>query len=772
MIANTKRNIVSAPSYRKPIAIAVALTTMATTPAVLGQDYKLEEVIVTAQKRNESLQDVPISIQAIDSQRINDLGITNFDEYVQMLPSVSYSGNGPGTNQIFMRGASDGGDGNASGSQPTVGVYLDEQPVTAIGANLDVYIYDIARIEALAGPQGTLYGASSESGTLRIITNKPDPSAFAAALDVDYSDTEDGQDSYALEGFVNIPIGEKAAIRLVGWDTEDGGWIDNVPGTRTYELEGGYGYNPNITPGGRQVTIDNNDLVNKDQNKVENSGARVALRVDLSDNWVGSASILTQKLDTKGAFDQDPTLGENEIKRYSRDFQHDDFTQYALTLEGEVANHSIVYAGSYMERDLDYYADYSAYGEEAYWVPYYACDYYADEAGQCSSLQEHLYYKNTYERTSQELRLQSLAEGRLHYTVGLYIEDSEHKYDQQFTMPGMSPSLWARGRENLFYNTDQKRTDEQWAVFGEVTYDLTQTVYATFGARHFDSTNKLEGYTGWGQTNYNENFGFDVNSKTEDDDQIYKFNLTWDVTDDVMVYATWSEGYRVGGLNRDPNIATPTYTPDKLTNYELGWKTTLLDGRMRFNGAAYYSQWDDMQFTIYEFALSPVGNTYNVGESEIKGAEMDLSYLVVENFTITAAAAYNEAQTTKDFVLSNDKLAVPDGTDLPNVPKIKYALTSRYEFDVAGLDSFVQLAYSYTDESWNDIRPDRRIKQDEFSNLNVRAGFDTGDWGIDFYVNNLTDENDNITVGPRTYYATATPQRPLTVGMKLSMRFD
>ena len=193
---------------------------------------------------------------------------------------------------------------------------------------------------------------------------------------------------------------------------------------------------------------------------------------------------------------------------------------------------------------------------------------------------------------------------------------------------------------------------------------------------------------------------------------------------------------------------------------------------MRFNGAAYYSQWDEMQFTIYEFALSPVGNTYNVGEAEIKGAEMDLSFLVVENLTITAAAAYNDAQTTQDFILSNGKLAVPDGTDLPNVPEIKYALTSRYEFEVAGLDSFVQLAYSYTDESWNDIRPDRRIKQDEFSNLNVRAGFDTGSWGMDFYVNNLTDENDNITVGPRSYYATASPQRPFTAGVKLSMRFD
>ncbi len=196
-----KRNTTRPPSGRKPVAIAVALAAMAATPAALGQDFKLEEVVVTAQKRSESLQDVPISIQALGTQQITDLGITSFDEYVQMLPSVNYSGIGPGTNQIYMRGASDGGSGNASGSQPTVGVYLDEQPVTAIGANLDVYIYDVARIEALAGPQGTLYGASSESGTLRIITNKPDPSALHVArwtwiIPI----PADGADSYALEG--------------------------------------------------------------------------------------------------------------------------------------------------------------------------------------------------------------------------------------------------------------------------------------------------------------------------------------------------------------------------------------------------------------------------------------------------------------------------------------------------------------------------------------------------------------------------------------------
>ncbi len=771
-MTSTRTKTVRPPSTRRPVALAVTLAAMAVSPMAVAQDYKLEEVLVTAQKRTESLQDVPISVLSLGEQQINQLGITNFDEYVAMLPNVSFSGVGPGTNQIFMRGASDGGDGNASGSQPTVGVYLDEQPVTAIGSNLDVYIYDIARIEALAGPQGTLYGASSQSGTLRIITNKPDPSAFAAAVDVDYSDTSDGSDSYALEGFVNMPIGDKAAIRLVGWDTQQGGWIDNVPGTRTYELEGGYGSDPDPTPGGRQVTINNNKLVDEDQNTADNTGARAALRIDLSEKWVGTASILTQQLDTEGAFDQDPTLGENEIQRYTRDFQNDDFTQYALTLEGEIANHSIIYAGSYMERDLDYYGDYTAYGEEAYWVPYYACDYYADEAGQCTNLATYLDFNNKYERTSQELRLQSLAEGRLHYTAGLYYEDSEHVYDQQWKMPGMSPSLWARGRENMFYNTDQKRTDEQWAVFGEVTYDITKSLYATVGARHYDSTNELAGYTGWGRTNFVEDYGFNVDSKTEDDDQIYKFNLTWNVTDDALVYGTWSEGYRVGGLNRDPNVPTPSYAPDKLTNYELGWKTTLLEGRMRFNGAAYYSEWVDMQYTIYTFDLSPVGNTYNVGEAEISGFETDLTYLVLENLTITAAAAYNDAQTSEDFVLANGVVSVPDGTDLPNVPEIKYALTSRYEFELAGLQSFAQVAYSYTDESWNDIRPSERVEQDDFANLNLRAGFDKDSWGMDFYVDNVMDDNDNITVGPRAYYLTATPQRPLTVGVKLRMRFD
>ena len=762
--------------YRKPLALAVAVSAMSAGGAVLAQEtgMALEEVVVTARKRSESLQDVPISIQALSSTKIEELGITSFDDCAAMLPTVSFAGNGPGTNRIYMRGAADGGDGNASGSQPSVGLYLDEQPVTAIGANLDIHIYDIERIEALAGPQGTLYGASSQSGTLRIITNKPDPSAFAAGFDVDYATIDDGDYNHSFEGFANIPLGERTAIRLVGWTSQDGGWIDNVPGTRTYELGPGYGYNPNPTQPPK--TIDNAKWVKEDQNEVKTKGARAALRVDLSENWVGTASVLYQEQESDGAFDQDPSLGENEIQRFYDDWQDDEFTQYALTLEGEFLNHGIVYAGSYMDRDLDYYADYTAYGEEAYWVPYYACDYYADASGQCTSLEEYLYFENTYERTSQELRLNSLSDGRLHYTAGLYYEDAEHKYDQQFTQPFMSPSLWTQGRENLFYSTNQKRTDELWAVFGELTFDITDSLRATVGARHYDSTNKLEGYTGWGKTNYQEDYGFNVDSKTEDDDEVYKFNVTWDVTDDAMVYATYSEGYRVGGLNRDPDVTPSTYAPDKLKNYELGWKSTWLDDRLRVNGALYYSEWEDMQFTIYEFALSPVGNTYNVGEAEIKGAELDFSYLMFDSLTLSGAMAYNDAETTQDFVLQtrngNVDFEVPDGTDLPNVPEIKYTMNARYEFSLASMDSFAQLTYSYTDESWNDIQPGDRIKQDEFSNLNLRTGFDTGGWGVELYATNLTDENDNIFIGNRSYYDTATPQRPRTIGVRFNMRFD
>ena len=206
---------------KKPLPTQVALVSGLSLMAAMGlsaaataqESLKLEEVLVTAQKRSESLQDVPISITAFDSQALEDLNITNFQDYVMQIPSVSFIQRRPGQAQLFMRGISDGGNPNQSLQGPSVAVYLDEQPVTAIGLNLDIHVYDIERIETLIGPQGTLYGAASQAGNLRIITNKPDPNQFEAGFDLSGETISDGGEGYMAEGFVNIPLGDRAAGR-------------------------------------------------------------------------------------------------------------------------------------------------------------------------------------------------------------------------------------------------------------------------------------------------------------------------------------------------------------------------------------------------------------------------------------------------------------------------------------------------------------------------------------------------------------------------------
>jgi iron complex outermembrane recepter protein len=230
------------PSYhlaRTPVATAVLLALG--SPSVLAQQTTaLGEVIVTAQKREESLQNVPISLDSLSNQTLDQLNVQNFKDYVQFLPSVTMQpsiGAGSGYSQVYMRGVATGGDGQATTSQPSVGTYLDEQPITTVQGNLDVHLYDIARVEALAGPQGTLYGASSQAGTIRIITNKPDPSAFKAGYSLEGNMVDGDDTGYVAEGFVNVPVGENAAIRLVGWSLRDAGWIDNKHATRTYSID-------------------------------------------------------------------------------------------------------------------------------------------------------------------------------------------------------------------------------------------------------------------------------------------------------------------------------------------------------------------------------------------------------------------------------------------------------------------------------------------------------------------------------------------------------
>ena len=254
----------------------------------------LEEIVVTAQKREESLQNVPVSIVALSTKKLDQLRVTSFGDYAKLVPSLSFATTGPGTAKVYFRGVASGGDGNHSGSESSVGTYLDEQPITTNQGAVDIHIYDIARVEALAGPQGTLYGASAEAGVLRIITNKPELGKNYGSVSAGANTTAHGSAGYTGEGFVNVPLGDNAAVRLVGFYEHDGGYIDNVPGKRTYPTSG--------------ITIDNKAVVKNNYNDADTYGGRVALKYDISDNWSITPKVMGQINISHGIFGYDPNL--------------------------------------------------------------------------------------------------------------------------------------------------------------------------------------------------------------------------------------------------------------------------------------------------------------------------------------------------------------------------------------------------------------------------------------------------------------------------------
>ncbi|MSQ99403.1 MAG: TonB-dependent receptor [Xanthomonadales bacterium] len=762
-------------------SLLLASTSLAISPvmAQTGDGLVLEEILVTAQKRDQNLQDVPVSVMALTAKNIEDLGITNFGDYVLQFPNIAFKSFGhPGGATIYMRGVADGGDGNPSGSTPSVSLYLDEQPVTSIGSNLDIHIYDVERIEALGGPQGTLFGASSQSGVVRIITNKPDPSGFTAGFDLNGFGTKGGDGSYSVEGFANIPMGEQVALRVVAWYEDEGGWIDNIAGERTYRMQGpgaGYGYNPNTAI--REITINNNALVEDDFNDLKRDGLRAALRVNLNDTWTSTLGVITQDTKTHGVWEYDPNLpGKDQIQRYHNEYNKDKFTQYSLTVEGDFDNAQLVYAGAYLDRHVDYQTDYSAYGVDAYFVPYYACDYYASADGLCSSLYEYYFADTKTTRNSQEVRLVSTGDNRLQYTVGVFYEQTKQDYFLKWIQPGMSPSLQVPdSTPGLFFRTDQNRTDLQVAAFGELTYNITDSLALTGGARYYDETHKVTGVVGWGPGNYcpDDPTCRDTNadSETGTNGWVFKGNLAWTINDDAMIYATFSQGYRPGGLNRDPSLPSQPWEPDKLTNYEFGWKTTMDGGRLRWNGAAYLMDWDNVQYTVYNFSLSACcANVYNLSTARVKGIETDISFLASEALTLSGGLAYNKAETTADFILPSGRLSVPEGTQLPNVPKWKFNLLARYDFSMSDMPLYAQADWSFTGKSTSEIAG-TIYPQHSYDIVNLRTGIDKDTWGLDLFVNNLLNTKAELYVHPRNYEPTVVTNRPLNYGLRYWMRF-
>ncbi|MEJ6595747.1 TonB-dependent receptor [Parasphingorhabdus sp.] len=749
------------------IAIA-AMLTMAAAPAYGQEAVKdkpgLDVIVVTAQKRSENLQDVPVSLQVLSSEQLQQQHVSNFEDYAALLPSVSFSGQGPGNSQVFMRGISSGGDGNKSGTSPSVAIYLDDQPVTSIGRILDVQMYDIARVESAAGPQGTLYGAGSQAGTLRIITNAPSTSGFEGGVDLSLATTKKGDPSYTIQGFVNVPLGDNAALRLVGWRTRDGGYIDNVPSTLTFTAQ--------------NITVDNAAYVKEDFNVEENTGARVALKVDLNDNWSATARVMHQRQKTNGVWDHDPEdIGDLQVARFFDDSGKDEWTQAALTVEGDLGGVQLTYAGSYLDRKVEYNVDYSAYSEYSAYIPYYTC--YSTGAldfSTCTDPREQFDSDDTYKVMTHELRLQNDESKRLRFIAGMFYQRAKHDYLNIWHIPSIPASRSVNANSQLsgypddaYFITDQLRTETEIAGFGEVSFDFTDTLTATVGARAFKTESKLNGAVG---TLFSGSPLIDLASS--ETGQVYKANISYKPNSDLLFYATFSQGFRPGGNNRASTSNIPgVYKSDKIDNYEIGWKTTLAGGNVRWNGSIFNMDWKNIQISRFDPAESFLGLTANVGNARSRGVETDLSILLSEGFQINAAASYIDAKIITDYVrnLSTGNVDAPAGTRLPDVPKFKLAINARYEFNIGSADAYFQGSLQHTGARFNDLFVARRQDQKAYSAVNLSAGFERDSWGGSIYVTNLTDTRAELNRNATTYDDRITTNRPRTIGVSVFKNF-
>ncbi|HET6565636.1 MAG TPA: TonB-dependent receptor, partial [Xanthomonadales bacterium] len=680
-------------------------------------------------------------------------------------------------------------------SMPSVGVYLDEQPVTTINQILDVHVYDINRIETLSGPQGTLYGQGSQAGTIRIITNKPELGLREGGYDIYGTSVDHGGSGFGLDGFINIPINDSMAVRLVAWYQDDPGWIDNVEGQINYAASG--------------IINNNSALVDDDFNHAETAGFRGQLKWVLNENWSVTPSINYQNSDVNGSWQENPeyTGGDYQTSVFFPTWQDENWYQAALTVEGDIGEMNLIYAGAYLDRDVDSSYDYSGYAEylEYLYGGYgYYCLYY-DATGDCADPSQYVAGDENFNRNSHEIRLQSSPNGNIRWVTGLFYQRQEHLFDLQWTVPDLNPAQSVIENGVTVWQTYQRRVDKDAALFGEAYIDLGSAFTLTLGARYFEYDNSLYGFNGFighctGYYDENGDFVEDrvngtpqypcfntgiLDDVSKGDDWAGKVSLEWKITEDKMIYATWSEGFRAGGVNRARVPGIPKYQPDFVENYEIGWKTQWADGAVRFNGAAYIVDWNDFQYGFLDFTISNLTIIQNVGNAQTKGVEFDLDWAATDNLLLSIAGSYNDANLEEDFWRSDqDRIDglppdAPKGTPMPYVPEFQYTLIGRYTFDIAEMPLFAQAAWSYRDGSWNDLEVTntRRRYMDSYGVLNLSTGIEKDNWSLTVYANNVSDERGVINYSDPGYDSPSGLDdrtnfiKPRNYGIRWSQRF-
>jgi iron complex outermembrane receptor protein len=746
----------------------------------------LEHVTVTARKREENIQDIPQSIQAFSQQEIDRAGIKGLQDVAKFVPSMTVVSSAAGLNKIVFRGLADSvrpyiADASAA-------IYLDEQPLTTGAQSPDIRPIDLERIETLAGPQGTLYGASSQSGTLRYIVAKPDTTGFSANIGGGLHSIDGGGTGWDADAMVNIPLIEDTlAIRLVGFGAKDAGYIDNVLGNSPGRIDADTG---EYIPGSKT----NAAVVGKNLNSSDWAGGRISARWLMTDSWSLTGIYNYSDSTINGNNDYDPTTGDLETVKFHRELWDDKWSNFQVTLDGDLGFAQLTSSLSYFERDTAYVLDATS------GVAYYHSVLGVYGRGSCGSNPYYAYY-NIYDfatacelngtgydfddgdptgswrndqrdtRWTTETRLTG-STSRWDWTLGFFYQEAKQRWDFGTYIDDYTQTeSWAAYNAiygpleptDIRWGTGEQNKRKDVAVFGEATFNITDQWKLLFGARWYDVSIDRSYYRSIPATAPS----VVVTPSGGDDGILPKLGFQYFFKEDKMFYALYSEGFRSGGINRargEPTLPIQ-YAPDLLNNYEAGFKSRWMGGKLQLNVIGYHQVWEDMQLELVDPSYYCCDQPYqtvlaNVSDATVDGMDVELSWLATDNWSLGVVGTYLfKAEIDEDVSVFDDRspddvvLEIPSGTQLPLSSDLNVAAYSENRWPVdwfGGGEVFLRLQYSYTGPSYNrlvdeDGDPDGtgyggRTQAPSYSLWDLRSGFNSDNWEFTAYIDNFTDE--------------------------------
>lgn len=837
---------------------------------------QLQPVIVTATRRAESTQDIPITVQALTGEALRRLNVEVLSDFVKDLPNVTTASLGPGQDTVIIRGVASTSPitqlQGPGGLFPNVGTYLDDQSTMLPGRDLDIYAVDLERIEVLEGPQGTLFGAGAEAGALRYITNKPKLDEWEVDVNAGRGVTAHGDPNSNENAVFNIPLlAGKLAARVVLFQDNQGGYINNLPATfsRSSTDLGIAEANGGVVPTNSE-TITNDYLSANHINPLTYDGYRVEALYKINDNWNALVTEMSQDMDAQGVFYEMPYstqgAGVNDangmpvgtealpplsVNLFNPSFNKDRFNDTALTVNGKVGPLSVVYDGSYLVRNVEQVQDYTSYARGRY-AYYYQCvgvSYSALSGNRnATCMSPSNVWRDIQKNTNvqQELRVSTPANWRLRGIAGLFYDDINIMDDtayQEKTLPNcsqggatvdcflpiqaFSPAFIPGVRDSTaaFVN-DFTRVVRQRAAYTSVSYDIVpRALTITGGIRYFDMyTSEVGGQVGsFGckqltPTTYfgvcETPSGTDVTNQNPhslvETGHLGRASLAWHIEPNLMVYYTYSQGYRPGGFNRGsspelenqagvPQFFTPlTYTSDILTNNEIGWKTLIFDGRLRFNGTLYNESWSNAQTSFYCPACGFGELTFNTNGPKylVRGAELQLDAMPIRGLTIESGAAVNHGEQVNSPALIDNNPATsnygqpittryvngaemavldpfgPRDSDLSQSPPFKASLRVRYDWAFGPYIAYVQGGAQHSSSSIASTAYFANYRQPSWTTYDASIGISKGDFTVSLVGENLTNENKSLFTTSNQFTLTETPMRPRVIEATFGYRWS